>query len=346
MIDRVLKIMKRNRFKDTDGKKEKNKEPVKNRKKFSFKYKLLCCIVLCAVYAGGCSFIWDAISVNVFAYSALDEAGPYGDEEDMREEDEWKYTGLEVAEIYGNMDFLGNESEEGYAHGEDDYSSDRITIDDILSGNSISENALEDPEEDGELSKDDWRLVLINKQHAIPDDYTFTFGSIHTPKGAMRCDERIIPDLLNMMKAAKEEGITLEIRSPYRDMNRQVYLFNRKIKEYMKQGMSYMDAYAVSSKTVTVPGASEHQIGLALDITCDTHSELTKSFGETEAGKWLAEHSCEYGFIVRYPEGKEYVTGIEYEPWHFRYVGVEAATIITGEGITLEEFVASLEDWR
>ncbi len=335
--------MKRNRIEDTDKRTEKNKEDTKSRKRFFFKYKFLCCIFLCAVYAGGCSFIWDAISINVFAYSAQDEGEVYGD---AQEEDEEKYAGLEVAEIYGDLPFVESEAEEGYAHGEEDLASDRITIDDILSGNSISENELEDPSEEGELSKDDWRLVLINKQHSIPDDYTFTFGSIHTPKGVMRCDERIIPDLLRMLKAAKEEGITLEIRSPYRDMNRQVYLFNRKIKEYMRQGLSYMDAYAVSSKTVTVPGASEHQIGLALDITCDTHTDLTKSFGETEAGKWLAEHGCEYGFIVRYPEGKEYVTGIEYEPWHLRYVGVEAATIITGEGITLEEFVASLEDWR
>lgn len=338
--------MKRKRTDGIDKKIENSKKAAANRRRFSFKYKFLCCIFLCALYAGGCSFIWDAISVNVFAYSARDEEGVYGDGGDAGEKDEEKYAGLEVAEIYGDLPFAESEGEEGYGHGETDLASDRITIDDILSGNSISENELENTTEEGELSKDDWQLVLINKQHSIPEDYTFTFGSIHTPKGVMRCDERIIPDLLRMLKAAKEEGITLEIRSPYRDMNRQVYLFNRKIKEYMRQGMSYMDAYAISSKTVTVPGASEHQIGLALDITCDTHTDLTKSFGETEAGKWLAEHGCEYGFIVRYPENKEYVTGIEYEPWHLRYVGVEAATIITGEGITLEEFVASLEDWR
>lgn len=334
--------MKTNKMKPTDKKTKKNRRDTQDRKKISFKYKFLCCIFLCAIYAGGCSFIWDAISVNVFAYSPQAEDDLYGDDGGEQEE----YAEVKISEIYGEQAFWENEAEEGYAHGEDDYEADRISLDDILSGNSISENEMEDPEEDAELSKDDWRLVLINKQHSIPDDYTFTFGSIRTVKGVMKFDERIIPDLLRMMKAAKEDGINLEIRSPYRDMNRQVYLFNRKIKDYMKQGMSYMDAYAVSSRTVTVPGASEHQIGLALDITSDTHSSLTKSFGDTEAGKWLAEHGCEYGFIVRYPEGKEYVTGIDYEPWHLRYVGVEAATIITREGITLEEFVASLEDWR
>jgi D-alanyl-D-alanine carboxypeptidase len=193
------------------------------------------------------------------------------------------------------------------------------------------------------LSKDDWRLILINKQHSIPDDYTFTFGTISTLKGTMKCDERIISDLLEMLQGAKDDGINLQICSPYRDMDRQVYLFDKKITTYMKQGMSYMDAYALTAQAVTVPGASEHQIGLALDIVSDSYAYLNEGFGETEAGKWLAEHGCEYGFILRYPKGKEYITGIEYEPWHFRYVGREAATIMTEEDLTLEEFVASLE---
>ena len=102
--------------------------------------------------------------------------------------------------------------------------------------------------------------------------------------------------------------------------------------------MSYMDAYIISSKAVTVPGASEHQIGLAIDIVSDEYVTLDEGFADTEAGRWLAEHSCEYGFILRYPAGKEYITSIEFEPWHFRYVGKDAAMVITGEGITLEEF--------
>ena len=106
----------------------------------------------------------------------------------------------------------------------------------------------------------------------------------------------------------------------------------------MGQGMSYMEAYKLASQAVTVPGASEHQIGLALDIFCDTYTSLDEGFADTEAGKWLAEHSCEYGFTLRYPSGKEYITGIEFEPWHFRYVGKDAATIMKDENICLEEF--------
>jgi len=188
------------------------------------------------------------------------------------------------------------------------------------------------------FSKDDWRLVLINKQHSIPDDYEVTLGSINTIKGSMKCDERIIDELLLMLQAAKEDGITLAICSPYRDYEYQTMLFERKIKRYMGMGMSYMEAYQLSNQYVTVPGASEHQLGLALDIVTDTYMTLDAGFGETDAGIWLAENCHKYGFILRYPLGKEYITGIEYEPWHFRYVGVEAATVIMEAGITLEEF--------
>lgn len=191
-----------------------------------------------------------------------------------------------------------------------------------------------------DFSRDDWRLILVNKQHPIPEDYSFTLATI---KGSKQCDERIIDDLLAMMQAAREEGFTLLIKSPYRSDARQEWLFEKKINLYMGRGLSYMDAYKLSSQIVMVPDSSEHQIGLALDIVCDTYESLTEGFGETEAGIWLEEHCAEFGFIVRYPKGKEYITSVEYEPWHFRYVGVEAATIIMDREITLEEFVEELE---
>ncbi|MBD5396283.1 MAG: D-alanyl-D-alanine carboxypeptidase family protein [Lachnospiraceae bacterium] len=206
---------------------------------------------------------------------------------------------------------------------------------------SEAENDLEQTDAEiavPQFSADDWKLVLINKQHPVPEDYDFEFGSIKTMKGTMKCDERIIDSLLSMIQDAEEDGVTLAICSPYRDQDYQEFLFNRKIEAYMKVGMSYMDAYAVSSQAVTVPGASEHQIGLAFDIVSDKYTELNAGFAETDAGKWLAQNSSEYGFILRYPLGKEDITGIEFEPWHFRYVGKDAATIISEEGITLEEF--------
>ena len=115
-------------------------------------------------------------------------------------------------------------------------------------------------------------------------------------------------------------------------------LFDRKIRRYMNRGMSYLEAYQLSSRAVTVPGTSEHELGLALDIICNSYTSLDEGFGDTKAGKWLAANSCRFGFILRYPEGRENITGIEYEPWHFRYVGKAAATVIMEQGISLEEF--------
>lgn len=224
-------------------------------------------------------------------------------------------------------------------NGSDDIGNlDSYTLDDILEitqAYAIEDVAVGRTEEGIVFDGSDWRLVLVNKQHPIPEDYSFNLGSI---KGSMQCDERIIADLLLMLQAAKTDGISLAICSPYRNLDRQEMLFEKKIKAYMSQGYSYMEAYKTASRTVTIPGASEHQIGLAIDIFSDTYTSLDEGFGETAAGRWLAEHSCEYGFIIRYPEGKEYITGIEYEPWHFRYVGKEAAAIMTQENICLEEF--------
>ncbi|MDE5938410.1 MAG: M15 family metallopeptidase [Lachnospiraceae bacterium] len=181
----------------------------------------------------------------------------------------------------------------------------------------------------------DWRLVLINKQHPIPDDYDFKLGTFTS---GMRCDERVIEDLLLMMQAAKKDGLNLVVRSPYRTSDHQEDNFNDRIKSYMRQGLSYMDAYKATSRVITVPGCSEHEVGLALDITSDTFIPLLQGFADTEEGKWLEEHCHEYGFTLRYPSGKEYITGIEYEPWHFRYVGREAAAIMKAEELCLEEF--------
>lgn len=227
---------------------------------------------------------------------------------------------------------------------------DKYFLDEILEENEkVYSESVKDSAEDEKavgasasnpvtFNADDWRLLLINKQHPVPEGYSFPHGTIKTVKGDMECDERIIDDLLQMMQAANEEGVKLGICSPYRDLSYQEYLFNRKVKAYMAMGMSYMDAYALSSQAVTVPGASEHQLGLAIDFVSDTYVILDEGFAETSAGIWLEQHCAEYGFILRYPKGKEYITSIEYEPWHFRYVGKEAATIIMEEGLCLEEF--------
>lgn len=213
--------------------------------------------------------------------------------------------------------------------------SEAVSLDDILVNYDINNNKDESGNEHSEFDVNDWRLILVNKQHPIPEDYEFTLGKL---SGSMQCDSRIIDDLLLMMKEAKEQGVILVICSPYRDIQKQESLFRRKINNYMKNGYSYMDAYKLTSQAVTIPGASEHQLGLAIDIITPTYTVLEEGFEDTLAGIWLREHCAEYGFILRYPKGKESITSIEYEPWHFRYVGHSAAKVIMDEGICLEEF--------
>lgn len=272
---------------------------------------------------------WNSISSEAQDIDLVEEAEinvedfePLDDEDVLLEGEEIPELvhGMELGERYSTSDIL-------------EYNQDR------LPSESPAAAAAEDYE-DYEFSPDDWRLILINKQNSIPDGYEqeVPLGNINTMKGVMHCDERIIDDLLAMIQAAKEDGVTLQICSPYRDLEYQEYLFNKKITYHMNQGLSYMEAYQLGSQAVTVPNASEHQLGLALDIVSDTFTRLVEGFADTEAGKWLAANSYRFGFILRYPKGKEDITGIEYEPWHFRYVGVEAATLITEKEITLEEF--------
>lgn len=198
-----------------------------------------------------------------------------------------------------------------------------------------SQETFEQSEDSLVFTADDWRLILINKQHPIPDDYEFTLTTI---TGKMQCDERIMEDLLLMLQAAKNDNVNLIICSPYRTDASQVTIFERHVKAYMNKGLNYMDSFKLASQEATVPGYSEHQVGLSLDIYTASHMILDDAYGETEAGRWLAANCSDYGFILRYPKGKESITSIAYEPWHFRYVGREAAKIITNEGITLEEF--------
>ncbi len=187
--------------------------------------------------------------------------------------------------------------------------------------------------------EEDWKLILVNKQNMVPEDYSFELGTI---RGSIQADVRILDALSQMIDAAKKDGVTLTVCSGCRDYNRQTVLFDKKIRNYMGRGMSYFDAYSIASQAVTIPGKSEHQIGLALDIISNNYSSLNEGFADTAAGKWLAANSDTYGFILRYPKGKENITGIEYEPWHFRYVGQEAAKAITEQGITLEEYVEQI----
>ncbi|MCR5733316.1 MAG: D-alanyl-D-alanine carboxypeptidase family protein [Lachnospiraceae bacterium] len=189
--------------------------------------------------------------------------------------------------------------------------------------------------DDYEFDPEDWRLRLINKSHFIPDDYEFPLGSLG---GYNSCDKRVIPDLVAMLAAAREDGVNLSIASPYRMHATQIMLYDNKITKFMNTGMTYLEAYKLAGQAVTIPGASEHEAGLCFDIISDDYHALNEGFSNTRGGQWLEANAHYYGFILRYPKDKEYITTIEFEPWHFRYVGVEAASVMYKENLTLEEF--------
>lgn len=185
---------------------------------------------------------------------------------------------------------------------------------------------------------DDWSLILVNKEHLIPEDYEVELATI---RGNIKADVRIVDKVLEMIEAAKEDGVYISICSPYRDYDRQVMLFNRKVRSYVARGYSKDEAYELASNTVAIPGTSEHQLGLAFDFISNDYSNLDEGFANTDAGRWLKENGADYGFILRYPEDKVEITDIQFEPWHYRYVG-EAAEYIMSNGLCLEEYVEQI----
>ncbi len=313
----------------------------------------LACILL--FFVSSSSFSYPAMSLNISFDSDMNIDGYTGESTDKlsdlvgyESQAELSVTTVDESLVEEAMDSDNPDAKEA----EHTVSDNIATLSEILAATSESsevsdEESIISSEEveqqvplastmtDYSFSSDDWQIVLINKQHPIPEDYEVSLGTIN---GSMRCDERIISPLLEMMRAASKDGANLIICSPYRDMDRQTMLFTNKVDRYMNGGMSYMEAYNLASQAVTVPGSSEHQIGLAIDIICDGYSSLDEGFADTKAGKWLAENSYKYGFILRYPLGKEDITSIEFEPWHFRYVGVDAATVMYENGMCLEEF--------
>jgi zinc D-Ala-D-Ala carboxypeptidase len=181
-------------------------------------------------------------------------------------------------------------------------------------------------------------LSLVNKEYYLPADYKphdlvapkvpFTFKDENIEKRFMR--QEAARALEELFAAAKKEGITLIAASGYRSYNRQQTLFEYEVKK---------SGHEKAIHAVAMAGQSEHQTGLAIDITSPSvNYEITTAFGDTNEGKWVAEHAHEYGFIIRYPKGKEQITGYQYEPWHIRYVGKKAAKVMFEKGLTLEEY--------
>lgn len=182
---------------------------------------------------------------------------------------------------------------------------------------------------------DGWMLLLVNSSNAIPDGYAPT--ELTELSNGQSVDKRIYPSLQSMFDDARAQGVYPVVSSGYRTAKQQQSEMDDKIQEYIDDGKSEDEARTLAATYVAQVGYSEHEAGLAIDIV----AKANKSDDDT-VWAWMKEHCAEYGFILRYPEGKEGVTGMSYEPWHFRYVGVEAAQKIMGAGITLEEYLGQV----
>lgn len=174
-----------------------------------------------------------------------------------------------------------------------------------------------------------WNLTLANKWNPIPDNYEVNLVEV-VPGGA-KVDERIYEPIMEMLTDATEENgnILPRVNYGYRTQEEQQALYDNKIAEYRSMGYAEKEAVKEAENWVAAPGTSEHQLGLAVDIKGNTYDVFT----------WLQKNSYKYGFIFRYPGDKADITGVAEEIWHYRYVGVEAATIIYEQGICLEEYL-------
>ena len=184
-------------------------------------------------------------------------------------------------------------------------------------------------------------IVLVNPWNFVPDYYDPELVTVETYYTvAKECSEALV----KMLEACRADGFRPVVCSAYRSLGTQQMLYANKIATMIEEGHSKASAHANAGKYVAVPGTSEHQLGLALDIVDSSSNALDDSQANTPAQKWLMEHCYEYGFILRFPPDKMDITGIVWEPWHYRYVGVEVALEIRDLGITLEEYLGAVNE--
>ena len=186
------------------------------------------------------------------------------------------------------------------------------------------------------VEEDAWQLRLVSAAHPLPED--FEVPELTKLKGGHAIDSRVYPALQQMMDDCRAAGLNPVICSSYRTHDKQEELFRKKVNTLRKQGYSQEEAETEAARWVARPGTSEHETGLAVDIVDKSYQLLDEKQEQTPVQQWLMAHCAEYGFILRYSVEKSDLTGIGYEPWHYRYVGVEAAKAITEQGLCLEEY--------
>ena len=187
-------------------------------------------------------------------------------------------------------------------------------------------------------------MVLVNHTSKMPDDYTFDTKECGSATAVNKTLQTVACDaFLEMQKAAAADGVTVWMQSGYRSVKYQTSLYERKTKYYLDKGYDNATAKEKAAAVVNPPGYSEHNCGLAADLNSPEHTGLDEGFEKTAAFRWLCEHAGDYGFILRYPKDAEDKTEIIYEPWHWRYVGVENAATINASGLCFEEYIETLQ---
>ncbi|MCL2570902.1 MAG: M15 family metallopeptidase [Defluviitaleaceae bacterium] len=184
-----------------------------------------------------------------------------------------------------------------------------------------------------------WYLKLVNRYNFL--DYYF-HPQLMAIGGGHYFDARAYRSLLDMLESARSEGLSPIVASSFRSVSRQTTLFNNRIQRFIDDGYEEDDAFEAARRIVAYPGTSEHNLGLAVDIVALSYQNLTENQANTPEGIWLAQNSYRYGFVLRYPEDKQHITNIIFEPWHFRYVGRDAAAEMFYRNLVLEEFVSEL----
>jgi D-alanyl-D-alanine carboxypeptidase len=187
------------------------------------------------------------------------------------------------------------------------------------------------------VDKSSWELTLVNKTHPLPDDWKIELAEVADSKYV---DARIADQFNQMIEDCRAAGFDdVFVNQAYRSHEDQQAIWDEFYNDYIAQGYSEEEATKLTGESVAVPGTSEHELGLAADICSINFDETYNAPIQT----WLEENGYKYGFIQRYPKGKESITGTKNENWHFRYVGVEAATQIHESGQVLEEYLGEVD---
>lgn len=187
-------------------------------------------------------------------------------------------------------------------------------------------------------------MILVNHTNKMPENYTFETAECGSKTAVNKTLQTVACNaFLELQKAAAAENVTVWMQSGYRSVKYQTSLYERKTKYYLDKGYDNATAKEKAAAVVNPPGYSEHNCGLAADLNSPEHTGLDEGFEKTAAFRWLCEHAGDYGFILRYPKDAEDKTEIIYEPWHWRYVGVENAAKINASGLCFEEYIETLQ---